>query len=70
MLFVKAVRDRDLRDWKREKQKVKARQQFGRVEQPHQFRDSLLKYKKCLILYILIQKPPTSVFVNMSKKYT
>ena len=29
--------------------------------------DSLLKYKKCSILHILIQKPPTSVFVKMSK---
>ena len=29
--------------------------------------DSLLKYKKCSILHILTQKPPTSVFVKMSK---
>ena len=29
--------------------------------------DSLLKYKKYSILHILTQKPPTSVFVKMSK---
>ena len=40
---------------------------FVVVEQPHQLMDSLLKYKKYSILNILTPKPPTSVFVKMSK---
>ena len=39
----------------------------GAIEQPHQRMDSLLRYKKCSILHILTQKPPTSIFVKMSK---
>ena len=37
------------------------------LEQPHQFVNSLLIYKKCSILHILTPKPPTLVFVKMSK---
>ena len=37
------------------------------LEQPHQLMDSLLKYKNYSILHILMQKPPTLVFVKMSK---